>query len=122
MEQMEIDFRSINTAGLSPPELEILSHFTEELPSTRNYSGKIIDLTDLIDQLYLGTRSKKQIENVLWNLWLMPLDIACLIPADHPWREILVGGLKRLHFLDHEVKSIPKVRVFPLTQKTLSHC
>jgi hypothetical protein len=97
---MEIDIRSINAADLSAPEKEIFSILRESLTSTSDQDTKITDTANRLDQLYPPTGSDEEIETVLWNLWLVMLEIVRLVPADHPWQDILVGALNNLRQRD----------------------
>ena len=110
---MEIDLQSIKAAELSAPEQEIFNDFRESLISASDEDAKRVNLVNRIDQLCPQTSSEEQVETVLWNLWLVMLDIARLVPADHPWQHVLVGALSDLRLRDRPDKIPLVVRLFP---------
>jgi hypothetical protein len=98
---MEINLRSLDALILSAPEREIFSILEQTLTAdASDQNSKIADLADRLDQLFPPTDSEENIETNLWNLWLVMLDIVRLVPADHPWQDVLVGALNNLRQRD----------------------
>lgn len=67
----------------------------------------------LVDDIIFFCKSRGEgvdVGVILWELWAVIVDIACDIPSDHSWQEILIQSLNSLRQRDDVVPGGGAVR------------
>ncbi|WQF76759.1 Putative oxopyrrolidine biosynthesis cluster protein G [Colletotrichum destructivum] len=77
-------------------------------------------LADAIRQLSAKTSSGDAASGFLWDLWMVVVDLAYLIPPDHPWQDKLIGAIQTLRQTGGLIVPTEETKE-PLMWKDLSH-
>lgn len=59
---------------------------------------------------FLCTSQEGDVDEILWQLWPLLLDIACCIPSDHSWQDSLLQCLNTLRLQDGAILNHDKVK------------
>ncbi|TEA11001.1 hypothetical protein C8034_v008283 [Colletotrichum sidae] len=96
MGETSIDLQSVDQSTTSDSQRVILSLVKQPLVSTQDSANRSTAIADGLRRLGASQPSEGQVEGFLWDLWMVMVDVAYLVPPDHPWQDVLVEAVKNL--------------------------
>jgi hypothetical protein len=102
---MDVNLEPIATLNLSETERRLFNSIQTSLQSPLNPEPRAQKIAGDIQLLCDEANSQADLSAILGDLWAVLVELAYLLPPDHPWQDILVGAVETLRAQDGEVKS-----------------
>lgn len=97
---MDVNLQSLENIDFSHSERAIFNILKATLQYPANPQAKGAKLANDITFFFKSPEEDDCIENILWEVWAVIIDIACCIPSGHLWQESLVQSLNSLRQRD----------------------
>ncbi|KAK6210009.1 hypothetical protein QIS74_11593 [Colletotrichum tabaci] len=92
----DINLGTVGEQTATESQEKIFRILQTHLQSGENTSTSSSELADAIQQLGATKSSRDAASGFLWDLWVVVVDLAYLIPPDHPWQDTLIGAIQTL--------------------------
>ncbi|KAK3986162.1 hypothetical protein QBC44DRAFT_224933, partial [Cladorrhinum sp. PSN332] len=96
----------MRTLMLSKTQSDILAMFEIALGSSSNPTIAGTKLATGIRDYFLLTKSDQAATTLLWNLWMILLNVVRTTPLDHPWQNAIITAVKQLRSTDTPIVNI----------------
>ncbi|KAK1980877.1 hypothetical protein LZ30DRAFT_782422 [Colletotrichum cereale] len=105
----EINLETVAEQNTTESQREIFDVLQHHLQSANNTHQDSSALTTAIQQLAAAQPSRDVASGFLWDLWMVVVDLAYLIPPDHPWQDTLTGAIQTLRRTGGPIGAAKKV-------------
>ncbi|KAK2008858.1 hypothetical protein LZ32DRAFT_539114 [Colletotrichum eremochloae] len=92
----EINLETVAEQNTTESQREIFDVVQRHLQSASNAHQDPSALTAAIQQLAASRSSRDATSGFLWDLWMVIVHLAYLIPPDHPWQDTLTCAIQTL--------------------------
>ncbi|KAK0662120.1 hypothetical protein QBC41DRAFT_382266 [Cercophora samala] len=92
----KIDLSVLKTPGIPQGEADALDTIDKALNSSDDSVIIAANLADDLRRLVASSKSTSAADTLLWNLWVVLLDVVKVVPIEHPWHAALIAGVKNL--------------------------
>ncbi|KAL8912921.1 MAG: hypothetical protein Q9172_007401 [Xanthocarpia lactea] len=107
---MDIDLQSVEEINLTHSERAIFNVLQATLLYPASPQAKCARLADDIEFCCGSREGGVNVNEILWQLWSLLIDIACCIPPGHSWQDILLQSLDILRRRDGAIPQYNEVR------------
>lgn len=91
-----IDLQVLKEPSMPQGEADVLDTLAKALNSSDDSAVVAANLEDELRQLIASSKSTKAADTLLWNLWVMLLEVVRIVPIEHPWHAALGAGMNNL--------------------------
>ncbi|KAK1962213.1 hypothetical protein LY78DRAFT_587074 [Colletotrichum sublineola] len=92
----EINLETVAEQNTTESQREIFDVVQKHLQSAGNAHQDPSALAAAIQQLAASRSSRDAMSGFLWDLWMVIVDLAYIIPPDHPWQDTLTCAIQTL--------------------------
>lgn len=92
----EINLRTVEEQNTTESQKIIFEVLQKYMRNAKNIHINSSELADAIQQLGATKPSRDDASGFLWDLWMVVIDLAYLIPPDHLWQDILTDAIQTL--------------------------
>ncbi len=107
---MDVDLQSIEKIDLRYSERAIFNILKATLQYPATPQAKCAKLADDIEFCCGSREGGVNVNEILWELWSLVIDIACCIPPGHSWQDILLQSFDILRRRDGAIPQYNEVR------------
>ncbi|WYZ40797.1 hypothetical protein EsH8_IV_001138 [Colletotrichum jinshuiense] len=116
----EINLRTVEEQNTTESQKIIFEVLQKYMRNAKNIHINSSELADAIQQLGATKPSRDDASGFLWDLWMVVIDLAYLIPPDHLWQDILTDAIQTLQKSGGHVGATEEMED-PLMWKDLPH-
>ncbi|KAK4203374.1 hypothetical protein QBC40DRAFT_274680 [Triangularia verruculosa] len=77
-------------------EADILNIIDEALNSSDDSATAAAKLADDLRKFFASANSEDSADTMLWNFWMLLLDVVRIVPIEHPWHNAIIAAINDL--------------------------